>query len=354
MADNIVQARDAYYERLKPHSLAPLWTVLDALVTETPASTAAPFAWSFSEIRPMLMEAGDLISAEEAVRRVLILENPAMPGKASITRTLYAGLQLILPGEIAPCHRHSQSALRFVLEGEGAYTAVDGEQALMRPFDLVLTPNGRWHDHANESSQPMIWLDGLDIPLVRALDASFAESLSSGAQHPTLLSPGDCQARWGANLKPATGAAADSPKAPLFHYPYEKWRAALATISSNSPLDQCNGTIMEFSNPLDGGPVMPTISAFCQKLPAGFNGKPQRSTDGIIYVGVEGEGRVLIDGEEFFIGPRDVVVAPAWSERTLHAASELTLFSFSDKATQQKLGLWREQQREVDDCPQSS
>ncbi|MGL5839897.1 MAG: gentisate 1,2-dioxygenase [Sphingorhabdus sp.] len=343
MADAIDQARSAYYEGLRPHALAPLWTVLDALVTEKPTTPAVPFGWNYNAIRPMLMEAGGLISAEEAVRRVLILENPAMPGKASITRTLYAGLQLILPGEIAPCHRHTQSALRFVLEGEGAYTAVDGERAMMKPFDLVLTPNGRWHDHANDSDQPMIWLDGLDIPLVSALDASFAETLTGSAQHPTRLSPGDCRARWGANLKPLRGGGTLGTAAPLFHYPYDQWRSALEAVSDNSEPDPHDGTILEFSNPADGGSIMPTMSAFCQKLPAGFMGKAQRSTDGIIYVGVEGQGSLLIESQEFPIGPRDVVVAPAWRKRMLHAASDLVLFSYSDKATQQKLGLWREE-----------
>lgn len=338
---NLETVREAYYQSLTPHALAPLWTVLDALVTPQPVTPALPFAWYFDAIRPMLMEAGQLISAEEAVRRVLILENPAMPGKASITRTLYAGLQLILPGEVAPCHRHTQSALRFVLEGEGAYTAVDGERAIMKPFDLVLTPNGRWHDHANDSNQPMIWLDGLDIPLVAALDASFAETLSGSQQHPALLSDGDCQARWGANLRPVRGGAMKTSAAPLFHYPFDQWRSAIEQVSHNSEPDAYDGAILEFSNPADGGSIMSTMSAFCQKLPAGFMGKAQRSTDGVIYVGVEGQGSLLIDDQEFPIAPRDVIVAPAWSSRLLHAASDLVLFSYSDKSAQEKLGLWR-------------
>jgi gentisate 1,2-dioxygenase len=318
-----------------------LWTVLDALVTDTPRSPMVPFAWAYDAIRPMLTVAGSLISAEEAVRRVLILENPALPGQASITRTLYAGLQLLLPGEIAPCHRHSQSALRFVLEGEGAYTAVDGERALMQPFDLVLTSNGRWHDHGNDSDRPMVWLDGLDIPLVNALDASFSETLAGGKQHPVRLSAGDCQARWGGNLKPVRGSSA-AETAPLFHYPYAQWRAALDQVAANGDLDPCDGVIMEFANPADGGAIMRTMSAFCQKLPAGFRGSPQRSTDGMIYVGVEGQGTIIADGTALNIGPRDVVVAPAWSRREIQAESDLVLFSYSDRSAQKSLGLWRE------------
>lgn len=143
------------------------------------------------------MRAGDLISAEQAERRVLIMENPGLPGQAAITPSLYAGLQLVLPGEVAPCHRHTQNALRFVMEGSGAYTALDGEKAVMEPFDLVLTPAGQWHDHGNETTQPMIWLDGLDIPTVRLFDAQFSERLDQPT-HPVTAPPGDTLARYSA------------------------------------------------------------------------------------------------------------------------------------------------------------
>src|SRR5216684_9084745 len=173
--------REAFYNELAPRNMAPLWEVLRALITREPATPCVPVLWRYDEVRPYLMRSGALITAKEAERRVLILENPALKGKASITHTLYAGLQLILPGEVAPCHRHAQSALRFVLEGEGAFTAVDGEKAVMRPFDLVLTPSWQWHDHGNTSAQPMIWLDGLDIPTVQLFDASFAEHFPDSA-----------------------------------------------------------------------------------------------------------------------------------------------------------------------------
>src|SRR3989442_16021436 len=128
------------------------------------------------------MQSGGLITAEEATRRVLILENPGLKGQTSIPHSLFAGLQLILPGEVAPAHRHSQSALRFVLEGKGAYTAVDGERTAMEPGDFVITPSMTWHDHSNETSEPMFWLDGLHIPMVQFFDASFAEGSNEDQQ----------------------------------------------------------------------------------------------------------------------------------------------------------------------------
>ena len=156
------------------------------------------------------MRAGTLISASQAERRVLILENPGLPGHSGITPSLYAGLQLILPGEIAPAHRHTQCALRFVIEGEGAYTSVDGEKAIMHPFDLVLTPGGQWHDHGNTTKMPMIWLDGLDIPTVRHFDASFAEKYAED-QFPQSVPAGDSLEVYGRNLRPLPRAHRGSP-----------------------------------------------------------------------------------------------------------------------------------------------
>ena len=147
------QQLEALYDEMDPKALTPLWEVLHALVKPEPKPEAIAHGWSYDEARDYLMRAGDLISAEQAERRVLILENPGIRGQSAITGSLYAGLQLILPGEIAPCHRHSQCALRFVMEGSGAYTALDGEKAVMNPFDLVLTPNWQWHDHDTETTE---------------------------------------------------------------------------------------------------------------------------------------------------------------------------------------------------------
>jgi gentisate 1,2-dioxygenase len=344
MPSNLEAAREAYYETLKPQALAPLWTVLKSLVTPEPNTPCVPHHWPYESVRALLMQGGELITAAEAERRVLIYENPALPGNGCITRTLYAGLQLILPGEIAPCHKHTQSALRFVLEGKGAYT-VDGERAYMHPFDLVLTPGGRWHDHGNDSDTPMIWLDGLDIPLVTALDASFSEHLNGAAQHPQTLQPRDCQARWGANMRPLRRSDTSFPvAAPLFHYPYANWRPALETCSQNQAPSPHDAYAMEFINPANGGAVMATMSAFCHKVPAGFLTQKQRSTDGMVFVGVEGTGNIEINGEDHLIKPRDVVVVPAWSWRSIMAESDLVLFSYSDRTAQEKLGLWRGEQ----------
>ena len=193
--------RLAFYERIGEKHLTPLWRSLAKLVTPEPVSGCQPASWSFTDIRAAMVEAGGLITAKEAERRVLILENPGLRGQSKITTDLYAGVQLVLPGEVAPAHRHSQSALRFVLEGEGAHTAVNGERTSMHYGDFIITPPMAWHDHGNETDQPMFWLDGLDIPIVQFLDASFAEHHDEDEQ-PIARPVGDAHARYGCNLLP--------------------------------------------------------------------------------------------------------------------------------------------------------
>ena len=162
----LTEARQTFYRDIESQNLAPLWESLHDLVTPTPVPACAPAIWKYAQARPAVMESGELIGAREAIRRVLYLENPKLKGCASITPTLYAGLQLILPGEVAPSHRHTQSALRFIVEGKGAFTAVDGERTTMHEGDFILTPPWRWHDHGNLGNEPVVWLDGLDLPIV--------------------------------------------------------------------------------------------------------------------------------------------------------------------------------------------
>jgi gentisate 1,2-dioxygenase len=300
-----------------------------------------PAIWRYREIRPFLMESGGLLTAKEAVRRVLILQNPGLHGQAAITHTLFAGLQLILPGEVAPSHRHTQSALRFIVEGDGAYTAVDGEKTVMRPGDFIITPSWTWHDHGNDSPEPMVWLDGLDIPLVRMLDAGFAEN--DTAERQQLTRPeGDALARYGTGLLPL-GHVARRKNSPVFNYPYARTREALEAMRRAEEWDPCHGLKMTYSNPETGGYAMPTIGAFIQLLPKDFATEPYRSTDGTVYSVVEGAGRSTVGDQVFEWEKRDTFVAPSWAWQKHEASSDAVLFSFSDRPVQDALGLWREQ-----------
>jgi gentisate 1,2-dioxygenase len=329
------------YARMDRKNAAPLWEALGRLVTPEPQTACVPALWKYDEIRPLLMDAGRLITAKEAERRVIVLENPAIRGKSQITSSLYAGIQLVLPGEIAPTHRHAASALRFVLEGDGsAYTAVDGERTSMRPGDFVLTPFWTFHDHGNPGDKPVMWLDGLDLPIVNMFEASFADHPEEEMQ-PVTRREGDALARYSGGLLPLEHTP-KSLSSPVFNYPYDRTREVLETMYRNGPVHRRHGVKLQYVNPATGGYPMPTIAAFIQLLPKGFTGEPHRSTDGTIYCAVEGRGRSKVGNESFDWGPRDVFVAPSWLPISHQTHEDSVLFSFSDRAAQKALGLWRE------------
>jgi gentisate 1,2-dioxygenase len=334
------EERKEFYSRIDKQNATPLWEVLSDLVTPEPRPACVPVQWRYQEIRPALMESGELITAKEAERRVLILENPGVRGQSRITQSLYAGLQLVLPGEVTPSHRHTSSAMRFVIEGNGAYTAVDGERTTMHPGDFIVTPSWTYHDHGNPGSVPVVWLDGLDIPIVNTFDTSFAEHYP-GETQPISKKEGDSLARFGANLLPLDYAGSHST--PVFNYPYSRSREVLHQLYRNGPVDPCHGVKMQYINPSTGGAPMPTIGTFLQLLPAGFKGIAYRSTDATVYCVAEGHGRSHIGKETFTWEPHDIFVVPSWSRVSHEAQGEAVLFSFSDRPVQKALGIWRDQ-----------
>ncbi len=338
--------RAQLYADMSPLNLTPLWEVLHALVPPQPATPCASALWKYDDVRPFLMRAGQAITADEAVRRVLILENPALRGQSAITQSLYAGLQLILPGEVAPSHRHTQSALRFIVEGSGAYTAVDGERTTMRPGDFIITPSWTWHDHGNEADQPVVWLDGLDIPMIRFFDAGFAQNDSRKSQAVS-RSEGTSLARYGCNMAPVRGDAPFGATSPIFNYPYERSREALHRLERDAPVDDWDGFKLRYVNPLTGGSPMPTMATFMQRLPAGFSGNPWRQTDGAVYSVVEGSGEIVLEyagvQSTLAFGPRDHFVVPSWHTARFKSASGCVLFSYSDRPVHQALGIHQEE-----------
>jgi gentisate 1,2-dioxygenase len=207
--------------------------------------------------------------------------------------------------------------------------------------DFVITPPWAWHDHGNSSDTPMIWLDGLDIPLASFFDASFAEGYAA-TEHPVSRQVGDSMARYGTNMLPIDYQQQELAS-PIFNYPYARSREALEAMKHQQEWDPCHGLKMRYVNPVDGGFAMPTIAAFLQLLPGGFESTPYRSTDATIFVATEGNGRTTIDGREFEWGPRDIFVAPSWKWIVHQSDRDAVLFSYSDRAAQQKLGFWREQ-----------
>lgn len=286
------------------------------------------------------MEAGALISAREAERRVLVLENPGLPDQAAVTGSLYAGFQLLLPGDVAPAHRHTQSALRFIVEGSNAFTTVEGEKTFMNPGDLVITAAWRWHDHGNETERAMVWLDALDIPLVSFFNAGFAQAANVESQHLSRAA-GDSNARFGNNLAPVDWQST-GPSSPLLNYPYVRSRETLDAMMREGAPDVCHGFKLRYVNPASGGHVTPTLAAFIQLLPAGFRTQRYRSTDATAFCVAEGEGETSVGEVRVGWKPHDVFVVPSWAPVVHQADRDAVLFSFSDRAAQQSLGLWRE------------
>ena len=337
--------RQAFYQKLDQIDAAPLWEVLNRLVMPEPRPAIVPALWKYDDVRALLMEAGRLLTVQEAERRVLVLENPGIRGMSQITQSLYVGLQLIQPGEVAASHRHAASALRFIVEGDGGgYTAVDGERTAMHTGDFVLTPSWTFHDHGNLGSSPVIWMDVLDVPIVNMFDTSFAEHHPQETQ-PVARKDGDALARFGANMlpveyRPLRGATSPSP---VFNYPYSRSRDALDQLYKNGPVDPHHGVKLQYVNPASGGYPLATIAAFLQLLPKGFSGKSYRSTDSTIYNVVEGRGKTRIGSKTFTWGPRDIFVVPSWQPVSHESSDEAVLFSASDRAAQKALGLWREE-----------
>lgn len=337
----IEAARQAYYERISAFDMAPLWEVLKNLVPKEPVTQCVPAIWRYKEVRPFVEEAGELITAQEAERRVLVFENPALRGKSRITQTLYAGLQLIRPGEVAVAHRHTASAIRFVLEGEGAYTSVEGERTLMSPGDFVITPNWTWHDHGNTGKKPMIWLDVLDLPTVNFFESAFMEHLDRPTQ-PARRQSGDSLDRYGSGVLP-DGAPMQMIRSPVIGYPYARVRPILERMKKAGDVDRRHGARVRYANPLNGSWATPTMGAHLALLPKGYTGESYRSTDGTIFVCVEGQGATTIAGKSYDWSPGDVFVVPPWKRYAHKAGKESVLFSISDRPMQESLGLWREE-----------
>ena len=348
MADKAIprpERREAFYRDLERENLGPLWESLHRMVPTEPAPRGRPIGWDYDNvIRRRLMQAGELISARDAGRRVLMLQNPGFAPQVQATGGLYAGVQMILPGEVAPAHRHTQAAIRFILEGQGAYTAVEGERTLMSPGDFVTTASWTWHDHGNGSDGPMVWLDVLDLPIMAALGATFLEA-SNAEEHPVTRPVGDSADRYGRNLFPVDWKPS-GPSSPIFNYPYARTREVLAIMARNGEPDPCHGHKMRYVNPATGGHVMPTMGAFAQLLPAGMATAPYRSTDGGVHVVTEGEGETrFADGSVIRWKPRDIFVVPGWALHTHHPRTEAVLFSVSDRPVHEALAVWREERR---------
>lgn len=332
--------RLGFYERAAELDLTPLWTVISNLVKTAPSPRAVPHRWRFGDVRPFLMEACSLVTAEEAERRVLTLQNPGLRGLSRVAENLFCGFQVINAGEIAPAHRHTQSALRFIVEGSNAYTAVDGERTMMLPGDFVITPTWTWHDHANFGDAPMIWVDGLDTPIVNTLNGGFREELDE-QRHPITKPDDSSVIEFGYGMAPADFQP-NRPGTPMINYPYRRARKMLDSMRAHRKVDPCHGHMLKYLDPLTGDWAMPTLATNMRLIPQGMTTSPYRTTATTVFVVVEGEGVSRIGGIEMDWSEHDVIIAPAWAVQEHEARKDSVIFSYSDRAVQEKLNIWRE------------
>ena len=230
-----------------------------------------------------------------------------------------------------------------MLDGEGAYTAVEGEKAYMSPGDFVITANWAPHDHGNPSDKPMLWLDVLDFPAVNFYEASFADYPDADAQN-TTRQDGDSLTFYGSGVLP-DGTPATLNRTPVINYTYARTRPILDRLYKSGDIDPRHGARVHYVNPVNGGPVLPTLGASRALLPKGFKGSDYRATDGTIFVCVEGQGTTKIGDKTFEWGPNDIFVVPPWQPYSHDAGKESVLFSISDRPAQQALGIWREDKR---------
>ena len=334
-----------YYADLEALDTGALWNVANAIEPWEPQSAARPLLWRYQDLRPHVLRALDLVTPERAGRRVVYLVNPGRREAAAAVGWLYTGLQVMNPGEVASSHRHAASALRFIMEGEGAYTVVDGHKITLARNDFVLTPNGTWHEHGvDPGGSVCIWQDGLDIPLVNALEANFFEVLPGSTQ--TVTHPiDDTSSLYGAPaLRP--GETWSGRHSPLLKYEWSVTYAALQRYAAASPGSPFDGALMHYTNPLTGGAVMPTMGAAMQLLRPGETTRAHRHTGSAVYQCAKGAGHSIIGGTRFEWRERDIFVVPSWAWHEHGNASsteDACLFQFNDLPVIRALGLYREE-----------
>ena len=334
-----------YRQAMQGEHVAPLWPMLRNLLPQgQPKPTSQPCLWSFARIRPLLLRAGELTPIEKAERRVLVLADPGRgEGAMQATATLYCGLQLLLPGETAPTHRHTPSAARVVIEGNGGYTVVDGEKCPMERGDLILTPGGMWHDHGHDGKDPVIWLDVLDLPLFVYLEGSYAieGKLQSRANRPDASMVEYSQA----GLVPARAIGAPRPAYPLTRFPWQHTKAALDALAEHTPRGEA--VALDYVNPETGDDCLPTIGFSAMHLRPGETLRPPlRSASAVFHV-VEGRGHSLVNGERMDWQAGDTFSTSVFAnlEHTAEGPAPARMIRADDAPLQKKLCYYEERPR---------
>ena len=330
-----------YVSALRAANLVPLWPSLRSLLPPgAPKSATQPTHWSWQAIRPLLLQAGDLTPMEKAERRVLVLANPGRGlDNLQASSSIYLGMQLVLPGEKAPNHRHTPNAARIVVEGNGACTIVGGEECPMLHGDLVLTPTGLWHEHRHEGDGPFMWLDVLDLPLMVYLDVSYV------IQGESQENPRPPRSYPASGMVPRVHGERTRARYPILRYEWRRTREALDGLASATPRDEL--VELAYVNPETGADCLNTIAFLAQMLRPGEERSLRRMSPARVFHVVEGEGNALIDGVSIDFGRSDTFCAPGLAAITLANRSReaLRIISADDSPVHRKLGVYEVRDR---------
>jgi gentisate 1,2-dioxygenase len=337
-------AVDQLYADFTANGLMPLWTQRGDLMPTAPLPGAVPHVWRWADVRPLAVRAGELVPVGRGgERRAIAYANPGIPGQPYATPTLWAAVQYLGPAEVAPAHRHSQSAFRFVLEGEGVWTVVDGDPVAMRRGDLLLTAGWRWHEHHNTGDAPMAWLDGLDIPLVSALDAGFFELGPDEVTDRSTPARSRNERLWAhAGLRPI--GADIGRTSPLMAY---RWAETDAALAAQLELDaeghpgavERGHAAVRFTHPGTGGDALVTLRMEMHRIAAGATTSTTRAVGSAVWQVFDGDGTFDLNGRRVEVAPGDVVAVPSWCPVSIAAGAHLDAFVFSDAPVYEALNL---------------
>jgi gentisate 1,2-dioxygenase len=329
----------SYRDELTAQNLVPLWPSLRALLPPTvPARRTRATAWRYAAIRPLLMRAGELTPIEKAERRVLVLANPGHGlDKMQASAAIYLGMQLLLPGEWAPSHRHTPNAVRMVVEGEGAWTNVDGEKCSMRRGDLILTPTGMWHEHGHDGQDPVVWLDVLDLPLVFYAEASYHVNGQRQAEHAGRSD----RAYLHGGMVPTPVFGRASRAYPMLHFPWVQARSALEALADNQP--DLKAVQISYVNPETGSDVQNILGFYALMLRPGQKLQlPARSPASVFHL-IDGSALVRVESQVFSLDEADTCCVPGFTPTSLEncSASEPAFLFIADEAPlHRKLGVY--------------
>src|SRR6266404_2095667 len=334
--------RAAFHERMHANNMYGLWE-LASQMTPHPQPKMVPHLWPWTTTESIIDESARAVPVGDE-RRALQLFNPGLSGRWATTNNLIAAVQILLLGEVTRAHHHSPTAIRFIIEGTNAYTTVDSERVYMAPGDLILTPSWSWHDHGNETKERVVWMDGLDIPLIQSLEAMFFQFYTAQQVPATRPANASKQLHGHAHLSP-TWVKEKPQTSPLLLYSWDRTWEALSALREHegSPFD---GIALEYRHPQTGGPVMPTMACWAQMLRPGEHTKTHRHTGSAVYHVVQGTGATIIDGQRFAWSKGDIIALPPWAlheHANTSSSKDAVLFSIQDTPVLQALGLYYEE-----------